>query len=674
MNRTLYNYTIKNGQLVFLGQKAIDVDNSRIGGGGEGTVYSAAHGKYIKLYNWKKNDIEEIEEIKSKFKKIVYMISNAPEKIDDLGWPESMLFSSNTGAESSFSGFVMKAFRGYHSIGNVYDTDERNKIFGSITWNFLFTTARNIAFVVEQLHNSGYILGDINEGNILVDDHAQVAFIDCDSYKIIGNSFGEKTVGMDEYTPPERLKIKKLGVENIDQERFSLAILLFKILMLGAHPYNVLYSGKGEIPLRMENIIACRSIFSKTKIPPSTPPLWVLPDRLLNLFKRAFGPGCSSPDQRPSSAEWYKAFESVRNQIKPLECNVNSNHIYFESSKTLGCPWCTYQKQIGIDPFPSTAKNSKSQGVKDDCKAPSEKPDKHSVILRFHVGQPGISLENYINSLRSKILKDHDLIGNRNEVLVEVSPYYHPNTVIAEAHADFGSQLEIDGLGPGWYSLKVYLTNFRGRYESKHMRMELGIHNVNVIDPSFPASMSMNKFDINLSGDFKKLEIDLSGDSKKADKDEDTGGRHSIKFWNRDAVHFFIKYATLPVFAVYISAISILMYDGYGPPISTSVVALACLIDFFGSKYTVANIMAILTIIVANIYAAIEIYRIIGLNSLPLSSVMSLSIYALIVVYSIAATIILHGLKKTKMERLKNFLPAAIIPILLILLHALRIL
>ena len=64
--------------------------------------------------------------------------------------------------------------------------------------------ALNIARVFAHIHDTGCVIGDINQRSILVSPTATVAFIDADSFQICdGPQRYLCVVGVPEYTPPE---------------------------------------------------------------------------------------------------------------------------------------------------------------------------------------------------------------------------------------------------------------------------------------------------------------------------------------------------------------------------------------------------------------------------------------------------------------------------------------
>jgi len=330
----------------------------KIGEGGEGRIYEIIEDKnsLAKIYHEKRR--------KGMREKIVAMLKNRPEdpmypRHISFAWPENMILNES----GDFLGFTMPYMRNYFHVHQIYSTDDRIKIikrFGaSINWLFLFTLALNFASVVSSIHKKGHVIGDINESNVLIFPNAFVTLIDCDSFFIMSDSRIYKSdVGIPEYTAPEILKEKDFSKRTEKSDRFAVSILIFKLLMLGFHPFHGRWKGKGEGPKREANIIKGRTPYFRPsreiEIPPYAPHLNILPDDVKSLFKRAFVNGHMDPDKRPTALEWFKCLKSCRKDLKN-EC-INPNHFYFPRINNK-CPWCEYAKKIGRDPFPPPPKS-----------------------------------------------------------------------------------------------------------------------------------------------------------------------------------------------------------------------------------------------------------------------------------------------------------------------------
>ena len=154
-------------------------------------------------------------------------------------------------------GFLMPWVAGTRLI-DVYHPKTRLQSFPWVNPRFLLRTTRNLASMVEALHQRGYVVGDVNESNILVHTASQtsalVTLVDTDSLQVPDPRHGmvhRCIVGKPEFTPPE-LHGKRF--EHIDRsplhDRFGLAVLLFQLLMEGVHPFSGRWIASGEpLPL-----------------------------------------------------------------------------------------------------------------------------------------------------------------------------------------------------------------------------------------------------------------------------------------------------------------------------------------------------------------------------------------------------------------------------------------
>ena len=107
----------------------------------------------------------------------------------------------------------------------------------------------NLLGTLKELHTVGVMVGDYNLANFLCYPGSDtVTLIDCDSWQVnaAGQTFHCPVAAPDMLAP--ELQDKELGKisRTLESEHFSLAILLFKVLMLGRHPYDVV-GGAGPV-------------------------------------------------------------------------------------------------------------------------------------------------------------------------------------------------------------------------------------------------------------------------------------------------------------------------------------------------------------------------------------------------------------------------------------------
>lgn len=205
-----------------------------LGEGGEGVIYEADAGGDLvaKIYHSGEDAADRYEKLKA-------MVGNNP-NIDGLCWPVALLKNS----AGEFVGYLMPRARGKELATTVFRPGRGcQRLSQNMGWTrrSLAQIAENIAAAFEQMHRKGILMGDVNPRNFLVSKECKVYLVDCDSYQ-----FGSYScpVGTDLYTPPEVHERIRAGLQKgfnysrtEHNERYSLAVLLFEVIMLGKAPY-----------------------------------------------------------------------------------------------------------------------------------------------------------------------------------------------------------------------------------------------------------------------------------------------------------------------------------------------------------------------------------------------------------------------------------------------------
>lgn len=174
-----------------------------------------------------------------------------------------------------------------------------------------------IARALGSLHGAGVCLGDINLNNFLY-DHATgtVTLINCDSYQLtVATKTYPCIVGAPDMIPPEHHGVNLSVVRRTpESDYFSLAILVFRCLMLGRHPYDFVGGGtvvenlrRGHFPYGVGGVAPGR----EGSIPPGP---WYLiwshmSFELKALLIRTLKDGAVDPSQRARSDEWSSSLE-----------------------------------------------------------------------------------------------------------------------------------------------------------------------------------------------------------------------------------------------------------------------------------------------------------------------------------------------------------------------------
>ena len=313
-----------------------------IGRGGEGTVYriKGEPDKVAKIFN-------EHCRSDSKHKKLKAMIDYpiSDEAKTYVMWPLDIIYES-----SCFVGYVETLIEKCEKLDTVndnYNIDYKKKII----------IAKNICAAINAVHSAGHICGDLNPNNIGVNmDSGKVTIIDADSFHIVDRSNARVyrcEVGISEYMSQEvqlcirgglSLSTAPLPTYTKYSDLFALAILIFKLLMSGYHPYATAIDPIGhkgisvEAPPLSENIRNGFCPFIQEKLgyttPVFAPSFDILPDYIQSLFSRAFM--STDPTDRPDCIEWYNALTNMLDNLK--SCVANPEHFYPNHLKK--CPWC----------------------------------------------------------------------------------------------------------------------------------------------------------------------------------------------------------------------------------------------------------------------------------------------------------------------------------------------
>jgi DNA-binding helix-hairpin-helix protein with protein kinase domain len=262
-------------------------------------------------------------------------------------WPKALLFDPATRKPC---GILMTKMDGARQLHELYGTTNRRRHFPDAGWHHLVLAARNAAAAFQTLHSANIVVGDVNQGNLLVDNGMCVRMIDCDSFQLsTPNHTFNCPVGTPHFTPPE-LQSQKLRdvVRTAEHDRFGLAILIFHLLFVGRHPFAGRYRGVGDMPIE-KAIAERRFAFSKNKAetlvdpPPASLLLDELPPNVGNLFERAFR--CAEKDTRtrPTPLEWVQELDALVKRRK--QCSFDAVHVYYAQ---LGeCPWCRIEDSGG---------------------------------------------------------------------------------------------------------------------------------------------------------------------------------------------------------------------------------------------------------------------------------------------------------------------------------------
>ncbi|MFN5263992.1 MAG: protein kinase domain-containing protein [Pseudanabaena sp.] len=156
-----------------------------------------------------------------------------------------------------------------------FNPSTRRKESPKFSYVSLMRTARNLARAVRSVHSRGYVIGDVNESNVLVAEDAIVTLVDTDSFQVNdGTTVYRCTVGKPEYTPPELQGMSFRDVDrSVEHDLFGFGVLIYQLLMEGTHPFGGVFTGQGEAPELKERIKAGHFPHGRRGIPYNPMPL-----------------------------------------------------------------------------------------------------------------------------------------------------------------------------------------------------------------------------------------------------------------------------------------------------------------------------------------------------------------------------------------------------------------
>lgn len=283
--------------------------------GGEGAIYPLIENRncLVKAYHADGRSMQGLGHLRKE--KISYMLG-MQNLVDDprYAWPRLNVFDDY----HTWLGYAMRKVDG-HILQTLCQPQLLSERFPNWKRQNLVRTCINLILGIEKLHQNNVILGDINPANMLVDNSSRISFIDCDSYQV--KSLGKIytcPVGIPMYLAPELINAGNLSsiTRTAEQELFSVAIILFKILMLGRHPYDRIGGADPVENLKSGRLAFgydCGERFSKGP----WHRIWShLPYKMKNLFIQTFKDGHKDVSKRVNLGDWLACLSIYENEIE----------------------------------------------------------------------------------------------------------------------------------------------------------------------------------------------------------------------------------------------------------------------------------------------------------------------------------------------------------------------
>ena len=263
-----------------------------------------------------------------------------------IAWPTELLYDNR----QQLVGYLMPYIKNAVPLLEVFNPRMRARKLPGFDLRYLYRTARNLVITLAAIHAQSYVVGDINESNVLVTPTAMVTVIDTDSFQVQEKEGAKLVVypcpvGKPEYTSPElQGRSFQHTVQKPEQDCFGLGVLIFQLLMDGSHPFRARWTQTGDPPPIEERIRqgcfphveqpSCPVVVPKTMLGLDT-----LYSKLAHLMGLCFVEGHQQPHRRPSPDLWEQALTEAEKLLQPCP----QNHYY--TSHLTDCPYCALKQQ-----------------------------------------------------------------------------------------------------------------------------------------------------------------------------------------------------------------------------------------------------------------------------------------------------------------------------------------
>ncbi len=309
-------------------------------GGASGKIYEVENHPQLvaKIFHNTKNS-------PTNRKKLEAMLLNKPSfppvvetdgvEYTQIAWPEALLEN-----EQGFCvGYLMPLINMTEavSLDHLMQKAVRKKLGLPEKYAYRIFAAYNVASMITSLHKCGHYMVDLKPSNVSVyKSNMLVAMVDCDGFSIKGeNDRYPAEFVSEEYIYPEgmTLSCQEMGEE---QDKFALAVIIFRLLNNGIHPFSGTPRKNDAEMLTIQNRIEkyhyAYGLWPDKYQAPHPYSLHEYFDKTtLEMFERAFVKG----ENRPTAYEWQEHLWKIMHNLK--QCKNNPNHVYFTSK---GCGLC----------------------------------------------------------------------------------------------------------------------------------------------------------------------------------------------------------------------------------------------------------------------------------------------------------------------------------------------
>lgn len=308
-------------------------------GGAAGKIYidNSHTGSVAKIFHDRKNSDTNRKKLQAMLhnRPNIPTIPNEGKEYIQISWPTALLED----AQGYCVGYLMPMIdtKEAISLDHLLQKAVRRKLNLSERYRHRVFAAYNITSVVAALHACGHYIVDLKPSNVFVYKKTMlVALFDCDGFSIRGENNARYPAEFvsEEYIYPEGMQqtCAEMGEE---QDKFALAVIIFKLLNEGIHPFSGTPRKDTEMLSLQERIAAYHYAYGIWPDTYQAPHPYSIHDyfdkNTMNMFERAFTKG----NVRPSALEWQNQLEYILKHLKT--CKKDANHAYFTPK---GCGLC----------------------------------------------------------------------------------------------------------------------------------------------------------------------------------------------------------------------------------------------------------------------------------------------------------------------------------------------
>lgn len=329
-----YNALYGNGSF-----KEVELGEQIHKGGASGKIFLAKNlpNKVIKIFHHLENSASNRKKLESMLLNpplIPPLVKDGVEYIQ-IAWPEAIVED-----EKGFCvGYLMPLINMKEavSLDHLMQKAVRKKLNLPEKYAYRVFAAYNVASMITALHKQGHFVIDLKPSNISVyKENMMVAVVDCDGFSIAGENcrYPAEFVS-EEYIYPEGLE-QSCDQMNVEQDKFALAVLIFRLLNNGIHPFAGTPNKADEkaltIQTRIEKYHYAYGLWPDSYQSPHPYSIHNYFDKkTLEMFDLSFGKNTT----RPTAFDWQEHLWKLLNILKP--CKKNPDHLYWTAK---GCGLC----------------------------------------------------------------------------------------------------------------------------------------------------------------------------------------------------------------------------------------------------------------------------------------------------------------------------------------------